>query len=491
MKSFLLPLLALLSSLGLQAQITVTSSTLPAIGDKLRYSWAYNQATFGMITPPGFDEVWDFTVLTADESIEEVYIDPSLGQYAYRFPGANIMTKNAAGEERYFVVSGSGLRLIGWTENKLFGEPFTVVYDFTRDGRIPNAGINERFTPLNFFDTYAQNANILEGYKFYDLPPALVNAYLAAGLTTTDSIRLRYSYSNFQSVNASGTLTIPGPNPQPQYPVLRQNTTQYREGRVDAHVIPLGWLDITDLTMQYFPASIANLGVDTTGAHTFFNDVVKEEIARITLNAEGRPHDVRFKNNTPPSCFDPDLVNATLNGDPIAPGNYAASQTITSAGRVATLTTVQFTAGIQIALQPGFIAEAGSGFTAKVINCPAGAAPLVITEDQEIARAPFPIGPTGQENIPRLLSAEGRLSIYPNPVHHSAKIDYSLSGPGPVWVGISDMNGRLLQALKATDWQEAGEYSVNWMPANSSPGVYYALLKTNEGVVSKKMVLIR
>jgi hypothetical protein len=353
--------------------ITVTSSTLPVLIDKLRYSWAYNQATFDMVTAPGFDLTWNFTALTSDENITEEYLSPSEGVYAARFPTANLMTRNAAGEERYFIVSPSGLRELGFTKSTLFGQPFTVVYDYTWNGVNPNAGLNERFTPLNFFDTYAQSANILEGYKFSEMPLALRSAWLAAGLTTTDSIRLRHSYSNYHSVNANGTVTIPGPNGE--FPVLRMVTTQYREARVDAHVIPLGWLDITDLTMQYFPASIPSLGVDTTGAHTFFNDVTKEEIARITLDAQGRPHDVRFKNNAPPSCFDPDLVNPTLNGNPISPGTYAASQTITSGGRVATGTTVQFTAGIQIYLEPGFSAEAGSSFSADVISCPANVMP--------------------------------------------------------------------------------------------------------------------
>lgn len=127
----------LLGSLCLQAQITIPSSTLPALGDKLRYSWAYDQGTFDMVTPPGFDLTWNFTALTADENVTIEYLPPSQGVSAARFPTANLMTRNAAGEERYYVVSSSGLRLLGWTENNLFGEPFTVVYDLLRGGPTP------------------------------------------------------------------------------------------------------------------------------------------------------------------------------------------------------------------------------------------------------------------------------------------------------------------------------------------------------------------
>ena len=56
--------------------ITVPSTTLPALGDKLRYSWAYNQATFDMVTAPGFDLTWNFSGLTADENPTEEYLSP-------------------------------------------------------------------------------------------------------------------------------------------------------------------------------------------------------------------------------------------------------------------------------------------------------------------------------------------------------------------------------------------------------------------------------
>ncbi|PHN05749.1 T9SS type A sorting domain-containing protein [Flavilitoribacter nigricans] len=471
----------------LQAQITITSSTLPALGDQLKYSWAYDQATFGMITPPGFDLSWDFSGLTADESLTETFLAPDGGQYVYRFPGANLMTQNAAGEERYYLVSGSGLKLKGWTENNLFGEPFNIVYDYTWKGRLPNGGLDERITPLNFFDSYSQSASLLEGFKFSELPPAIRNAYLAAGLTTTDSVRIRSSISTFYAVNAYGTATIPSPDLPVPYPVLRLAVTQYKETRMDAHVIPLGWLDITDLSMQYFPASAATLGIDTSGFHIFLNDLTREEIARITLDSQGRPHHVRFKNEAPPGCFNPDLVDPTIDDDPIPSGNYAASQTITSAGRVADGSTVEFLAGIQVTLEPGFIAEAGSSFKASVIDCSPTLARSGPGEEPEIKPYSIPPG-----DLPGKTGVAGHLNIYPNPVHTSASIAYHLSSPGPVWLGISDSRGRLLQELETTNWQTAGTHVLEWTPPDRiAPGLFLVSLKTNEGLISKKMVWIR
>ena len=90
-----------------------------------------------------------------------------------------------------------------------------------------------------------------------------------------------------------------------------------------------------------------------------------------------------------------------------------------------------------------------------------------------------------------MIKAEGRLSVYPNPLRTTAKIEYALSEPGPVWMTIADANGRLLQVLEQTDWKEAGSYALDWTPGDSSPGMFYELLKMSEGVVSRKMVLMK
>ncbi len=294
MKNIFLFLLGAIGSIGATAQITIPSSTLPALGDTLRYAWAYNQGTFAMVTPPGFDQSWNFAGLTPNALFDEIYRAPGQGQFAAKFPTADLLVIDSVGE-RYYQVNSSGLYLLGYTEKNLFGYPFNVVY---RNNPI----FKERFVPLNFFDIYQQSTNNLEGFRFVDLPAGLKAAYLAAGFTTMDSIRLRVAISKLFTVDAYGVAVVPGPAPQPQYPVLRQKTTQYREIRVDGKVAPLGWLDITDLTRQYVPGSNATLGVDTTGSHIFYNDLTKAAIALLTLDAEGRPVHVRYKNNAPAVC---------------------------------------------------------------------------------------------------------------------------------------------------------------------------------------------
>lgn len=280
--------------MSMLAQITITSATLPALGDSLQYTWSYNQATFDMITPPGFDLSWNFTGLTANAGESEIYRSPSTGQFAAQFPLANLLVVNGAGE-RYYRVTASGLELLGYTDNDLFGYSFQVLYK----NYVPYP---ERITPLNFFDSHSKTTSNLTKIAVAELPLALQLAYISAGITTMDSIRLRNNYNKFFAVNASGTITLAGPEPKPAYAVLRQVYTEYSERRVDGKIYPLGWIDITDITRQYVPGSINQLGVDTIVAHVFFNDVTKEEIVRIELDSQGRPGNIRYKNNFPIFC---------------------------------------------------------------------------------------------------------------------------------------------------------------------------------------------
>jgi len=278
----------------LRAQITVPPATLPALGDVLHYGVAQNQANNSMITPPGFGISWDFSGLFTNLTYGEGYWSPAQGQFAAKFPTANLLVVEND-EERYYQVTAAGLDLLGYTEKQLFGYPFTVLYQL-------HSAYRERIAPLNFFDVHATSTASISGFKFSELPPGLQAAYLAAGVNA-DSIRLRTSRSKIFSVDASGTLTIPGIDPKPVYNVLRQKHTEYRERRVDAKVAPLGWLDITDITIQYVPGAISQLAIDTLGMHRFFDAVSKEIIFSFSIDAKGRPSgDVRYKNNLPVPC---------------------------------------------------------------------------------------------------------------------------------------------------------------------------------------------
>ncbi len=99
-----------------------------------------------------------------------------------------------------------------------------------------------------------------------------------AALPTADSVRLREATTEIVSVNAWGTLTIPGGS----YAVLRESRVQYHELRIDALIPVLGWLDVTDQSTMQGGLDPELFDEDTTYSYHFINDGSKETIAIVT-----------------------------------------------------------------------------------------------------------------------------------------------------------------------------------------------------------------
>ena len=285
MKSILFSLLFILVSLNAQAQITVTSATFPAVGDTLRYAQANNQNLPNMLTPPGGNQFWDFSALSPNEFFKTIYRPAIQGQNAAQFPGAEMGVFTPASEQ-YYNLTNTKFELMGYTSSTLFNYNVNALYKY-------EPPYIERQAPLNFFDIHQQAQNLTNAFAITDLPAALVASLPM--IQSLDSIRLRINRQTLDVVDGWGILTIPGPIPQPQYQVLRQKRTEYVTTALDAHIIILGWVDIS-----FFAATeLSNyLGTDTTVYHRFLNDVAKEEIAVLTISNDGSEvQSVRYKNN--------------------------------------------------------------------------------------------------------------------------------------------------------------------------------------------------
>ena len=266
------------------AQITVTSSTFPGVGDTLRYAIDDRPSVDpqSVYTPPGFNQTWDFSKLQARILANQVFLPASAGKNVANFPGADLLTTNGV-TETYYNLTSTRLETMGYAGTDPFGFNLKAIYQL----RPP---FPERRAPLNFFDINSSSTSILQGFSVNELPPAVIN-YLPIG-TAFDSIRIRMAISRVSSVNASGTLKLPFA----QYEALREKSTQYREYRVDAKIRILGWLDVTDAIKNTTDAWDAILGVDTTVVHLYFNDKSKEVIAQVNWNtAENKILSVRFK----------------------------------------------------------------------------------------------------------------------------------------------------------------------------------------------------
>lgn len=79
---------------------------------------------------------------------------------------------------------------------------------------------------------------------------------------------------------------------------------------------------------------------------------------------------------------------------------------------------------------------------------------------------------------------------YPNPFNPSTNITFSLPNSSNVSLKIYNIVGQEVATL-FEGYKNAGKTTLNWNASSYSSGVYFYLLKTDQGVVSKKMTLIK
>jgi hypothetical protein len=262
------------------AQITVTNTTFPGLGDKLRYAIDYNPANI-TISPPGINYVWDWSHLQTDAQEVIEYKAASQGSRAADVPGATLYALLNGNTENYYSVSATRFDLLA-QKGIVPGTPnFIKLMQFT-------PAITERRAPVNFFDINQISSVYFTGFQPQQFPASF---FQAIGTDNVDSIRIRGTFNRIDVVNASGTLIIPGGS----FPVLRETRTLYRENRLDARIPPIGWVDVTDFLVQ--AGGFPGLGIDTTIQYLFYSSTSKELIAEVTANfADLAVQQVRFKN---------------------------------------------------------------------------------------------------------------------------------------------------------------------------------------------------
>jgi hypothetical protein len=101
-------------------------------------------------------------------------------------------------------------------------------------------------------------------------------------------------------------------------------------------------------------------------------------------------------------------------------------------------------------------------------------------------------GPADPEQVPSLSLA---LSVYPNPFNASTNICFNLTRSQHVELAIYAVDGRRVISL-ANGVLEGGPHSIIWRGVDSSgntaaSGVYLALLRTADGRVTSKTVLVK
>ncbi|MCB0571121.1 MAG: T9SS type A sorting domain-containing protein [Phaeodactylibacter sp.] len=275
--------LIFLFSMGLlatgKAQITITDAVFPEAGDTLFFAMD-TQPGQVVMTAPGGGQQWDLSGLQPSFTFEQVYQDAQSGPDYGSFPSATLYYQTGNGNvNTYLNVNGQQVAALG------FSGPDQSVLGLDLVARYAPPLVQSR-APVQFFDIKQASTGLLLPFDASMLP-----GVGQLPIAPPDSMRLRIAINRLDAVDAWGALSIPGGT----YDVLREKRTEFRETRLDAKIPVLGWLDITDVALQYL--SLNALGVDTAITYYFLNDQSKEPIAICTTDNGGlQVVSVQYKN---------------------------------------------------------------------------------------------------------------------------------------------------------------------------------------------------
>jgi hypothetical protein len=84
------------------------------------------------------------------------------------------------------------------------------------------------------------------------------------------------------------------------------------------------------------------------------------------------------------------------------------------------------------------------------------------------------------------------LSFHPNPFREDTEIEFTLQQKSMTELWITDLSGRVVKRINAGNLP-SGKHSLKWSPSGikgkfDSPGIYICTLKTDQGIISGKMV---
>jgi hypothetical protein len=96
----------------------------------------------------------------------------------------------------------------------------------------------------------------------------------------------------------------------------------------------------------------------------------------------------------------------------------------------------------------------------------------------------------GADAATPLLPAKTALTVWPNPGNASFEIRYELAREADVALRIYDLSGRLVETLARTP-AAPGSHVQTWNAARYSSGIYFVRLEAAQGVVTRKILLIK
>lgn len=277
MKNFGFIVGLMLIALFANAQITVTNSSFPVIGDKLKMVENFDLSSKLNMGPVNGPQTWDFSILNRGRLYEEIYKDAKSGIDAASFPDANLLV-DIDGQIQYLKTSGTKIEQVGiGGTNDFIDAPITIKYT-----KRPTV----RIAPLNFINSTASAGEFRIDISAKILPDSL----LALIPINFDSIRIQFANSSKGVVDAYGTLKMQNK----EFPVLREKVETNSETKVFLKIFGL-WIDPLPLLGGNIPGGFENLlGKDTTITYNFYSDTKKEILVSAEYDLRNNFQGVNF-----------------------------------------------------------------------------------------------------------------------------------------------------------------------------------------------------
>lgn len=171
------------------------------------------------------------------------------------------------------------------------------------------------------------------------------------------------------------------------------------------------------------------------------------------------------------------LTHLIIDDNPIAAATYQASVGIESAGKV-TSGTVLFEAGEYVQLNPGFEANAGTNFTARIAPCT-----NTVKDDDNSALV--------EKRSEEMNTKTNRLNVFPNPLHDQTTIELDLAVDSWLTIELYDLTGKRVRTLVNEARQTAGTHPQTLDASTLENGMYILLVRINDEVKAQKISIIR
>lgn len=275
MRHFVFYVIALLVSVNIHAQITITNTTFPKMGDVLKY--AENESpsySLDLKTNAGPHQ-WEFNMLTSGRKIQESYLDPKTGKDAAMFSDADIMLKEEDQEE-YYKTSATKIEALGFGGiNPIFNAPAVVRY-------VKRPALRQ--APLTFISNVNTDGEFRIAIPASVFPDSIL-AIFPAGFKP-DSVRVEFVSTTTSLMDAYGKLQMQGQN----LDVLREKASETSQTKISVKIGFLGWQNLETLiglfpTISLPPLIKQFLGVNKSTTYNFYNSAKKEILVSATYDS--------------------------------------------------------------------------------------------------------------------------------------------------------------------------------------------------------------